>query len=80
MSKVSKLEIVEGYNQQAIEICEELLESAKSGDIVEIVVLTKRRDQFTYGQYTACSTPYALLAYLSRMQHSVNQRIDRDME
>ena len=80
MGEVRKLELVSGYKADVEVICNELLESAKSGQIIEMVICTKRRDGGFYHQYSGSENLYELAGYLARMAYRVQKRIDDNME
>ena len=70
-------------NEQAVSILEELLEQAKSGELVELLAIYKfRRDEdFTEGGHAYVTTGWnsgmERLAYLSRLIHKFQVHIDQ---
>lgn len=74
--KVTKLELVSGYKEEIIEILSELTTAATSGEIIEMVIITKRRDGFKYHQWTNCSDLYELIGNLDRMKYQTQLRLD----
>jgi len=76
MSNIRALNIIKGYNHQAVEYFEELLERAKAGEITEAMCCIK----LTGGQYehcyTGCEDLHELVGILERTKYLTLRRMD----
>lgn len=77
LKSVTKLSVVpKGYNQQAVDYLQTLVDQAKAGEILEIVCVSKLSD----GQYehcwTGCKDLHELVGQLARMQYLMIQRMN----
>ncbi len=76
MSNVAKLKIVPKYNRQTIDVLGTLLEQAKAGEIVEVIVTAKCADGSYDHCWTGCENLMEMAGILERQKLNVLRRMD----
>lgn len=76
MNKVKRLEIVPKFNQQTVNLLEELLEQAKAGDITEMTATTKWGNGTYTHSWTGCDNLMELVGILERQKLATLRRMD----
>lgn len=77
-SNVLQLKVVEApYNLQAVDLLEDLLERAKSGEVLELVFCAKLLGGEYEQSYTGCSDLHELIGQLERMKFLTLRRMDK---
>lgn len=73
---VRKLEVVKNYNQQTVDLLEQLLDEAKRGEIVEILVVSKCLGGEYDNSWTGCKDLHQLVGELERIKYLTLKRMD----
>jgi hypothetical protein len=76
MSNVVSLKITPKYNQQTVDALEILLQQAKNGEIVEIVVTAKCADGSYDHNWTGCENLMEMVGILERQKLNTLRRMD----
>ena len=76
MPNVANLKIVPKYNKQAVDLLADLLESAKRGEIVEVVATLKCSDGTYDHSWTGCENLIELVGILERQKMNTLRRMD----
>ncbi len=78
MSKVVALP-EPGYNAQVVQLLTQLLEEAKRGDIISIVVVSELKGGVIASSWSGSDDLYKLAGGAARLQHVLQRRIDQSL-
>jgi hypothetical protein len=62
-------------NKHAIELLEDILSLAKTGDVVEVALVAIYQDHEVEHAFTPCRLSALMLGAVTRLQHKISERI-----
>ena len=68
-----------GYNEQVVTLLTELLEEAKRGDILSIIIVSELKGGNVASSWSGTDDLYKLAGGAARLQHVIQRRIDQSL-